>query len=367
MAKSLDDIQDLDELDYGENPNYDDPDYQPQTKSWIDYSQTYPSEDPDTDPNDYQDPDESGDSGKTSLEIFLESKGINPMAIKFTTEEGTEEIKSFDDLTPEEQLDILTYNNESHDFKDDEISLINEMRGSNMSARDYVEAIRQQAVIDYQNSLTPVEESIIDNFTDEELFIADLKDRITDLTETEAAEALSLEKQNETLFKKKMDSLRETYKTRESVMMEQRKQEEAEEAKKQFEEYESMIVKTIENNNIITAGEGSFELSPDDMDDVASFILDTDANGVRHIARAVNDPASLVKMAWFALKGQQALNDLDAYYRQVIAETSKTNYEKGYEDAKGGKSNAKSYVKKPEVKSSTPASKKKLLTLDDIS
>ena len=69
-----------------------------------------------------------------------------------------------------------------------------------------------------------------------------------------------------------------------------------------------MIVDTIQNNNSIDLGDTSLELSEDDMNEIASFILDSDSAGVRYIAKALNDPKMLVEMAWWALKGHDALN-----------------------------------------------------------
>jgi len=46
------------------------------------------------------------------------------------------------------------------------------------------------------------------------------------------------------------------------------------------------------------------------MNEIASFILDTDSAGVRYIAKALNDPKTLVEMAWWTLKGHDALNQI---------------------------------------------------------
>ena len=69
----------------------------------------------------------------------------------------------------------------------------------------------------------------------------------------------------------------------------------------------------------------------------SEFIFCVYATGTRYLARALNDPTILAKMAWFALKGEEALDSLSSYYKNQIEQYSKDNYKKGFEDGKNGK------------------------------
>ena len=102
----------------------------------------------------------------------------------------------------------------------------------------------------------------------------------------------------------------------------------------------------------------------DDKEEIASFILDTDGAGVRYIAKTLNDPNELVKMVWYKLKGEEAFNQISEYYKQEIAKASRTNYTKGYEDAKAGRSanSSKTVVRKP----ASYTNKKKPLSIDEL-
>ncbi|GMO69426.1 MAG: hypothetical protein Nk1A_8500 [Endomicrobiia bacterium] len=53
-------------------------------------------------------------------------------------------------------------------------------------------------------------------------------------------------------------------------------------------------------------------------------------------------------MAWFYLKGEEAINQMASYYETQIKEYSKNNYDKGYEDGKNGVTHR--VVTKPKTK-----------------
>ena len=110
-------------------------------------------------------------------------------------------------------------------------------------------------------------------------------------------------------------------------------------------------------------GDSQLSLTVDDKNELASFILDADATGVRHFHKALNDPSTVVKMAWYALKGEEAFAQVSDYYRQEISKAARYNYAKGYEDAKRGHvaDSAKVVVKKSSGKKGS-----KPLTINDI-
>jgi hypothetical protein len=300
---------------------------------------------------------------------LLKDKGINPEAIKFENEAGEIEEKSFNELSREEQLQILNYDESDDDFglAEDEVSLINELRASNLRADEYKKYIAQQAIQEYLDSNqedTPVYE--IDSIPDDELYLIDLKAKVPELTEEDASTELELAKQNEALYQKKVQGIRNEYKKKEELLAQQEEEEQRLAAEKAAQEFEDTIVAAIQENDTIDLGESSLTLSEDDMNEIASFILDSDVAGVRHIAKALNDPKTLVGMVWYALKGQEAFSQITDYYKQKITEASKYNYNKGFEDAKGGKAPnaAKTVVKKTAGSTAAPA--KKVITIDDL-
>lgn len=316
--------------------------------------------------DDYQEDDtveEEPQDEEDVISAFLRSKGINPNSIKFTDEEGKQEERRFADLSAEEQLQILQYNelDDNYGLTNEETQFINGLRSNNLSVQDYNNYIAKQAVENYLKSNTQSQYQV-DSITDDELYIIDLKARIPELSDDEVLAELDNAKANEELFAKKVQSIRDDYKQKEDLIEQQEEQLRQQEAAQQAQQFEQVIINTIQNNDSIDLGDSQLALSVDDKNEIASFILDEDATGVRYISRALDDPATLVKMVWYALKGDEAFSKISDYYKSKISEAAKYNYNKGYEDAKSGKAAnlAKSIVRKPAKSTNKP------LTINDI-
>lgn len=297
-------------------------------------------------PGDYTEPSnvipDTSPVGENDLVTsLLRSKNINPDSVKLQNEKGDIEEVKFGDLSLEEQLDILSYHDvpEAPEFSSDELDFITKLRQDKLTVQDFIEGNKRRAIEEYISSYSATQEPQyqIDTMSDEELFIADLKARIPELTETEATEALSLEKQNEGLFNKKIQGIRTEYKKIEDRREQDQVMAEQERAEAEANEFRDSILEAIESNNQIDLGESSLSMSDEDMDDIASFILEEDSTGTRYIARALSDPKTLVEMVWYALKGKEALGQISEYYKGKISEVAKYNYQKGFQDSKGGK------------------------------
>lgn len=317
----------MDELNELDNVDFFDEDYLLEDEPPKDQISEEVTEEPQGDQQDDQPTDDI-------LTAFLQSKGINPNSVKMQNEDGDTEEINFNDLSREEQLQILNYNpansndQEPEDLglAEDEEKLLGILRNNNMTVQDYLNAYRRHVIEEYQaqNPVQQEERFDVDQYSDEELFIADLKDKVPDLTEEEAVQELELQQQNPDLFKKKVDGLRKSYQDREKQIREYEEQQAQAAQAQQAKEFESVIVDTIQRNNSIDLGDTSLELSEDDMNEIASFILDSDPAGVRYIAKALNDPKMLVEMAWWALKGHDALNQVTQYYKKQITEARRS-------------------------------------------
>jgi len=104
------------------------------------------------------------------------------------------------------------------------------------------------------------------------------------------------------------------------------------------------------------------ELDDDDKYELAQFILGQDASGVSNLGKALNDPETLVKVAWFALKGADAIDGITDYFKNEIANVRESAYKKGLEDAK-----TKITKPAPRVVTTKPTTKtKKYVSIDDL-
>lgn len=292
----------------------------------------------------------SRDNEDDILSSLLKSKGINPDSVKFENERGELEERNFFDLPKDEQLELLKYDksNDEYSLDDSEISLINELRTGNLTPNEYKQYLQQKAIQDYLQSSgeEPQMNTTIDSLSNEELFLADLKSKIPDITDEEALAKLDSEKLNEDLFTKEVGGLREHYRQMEQAQIEAEQQETARQRQQEEQEFANTIIDAIGNNSSIDIGDTILDLSDTEKNEIASFILESDAAGVRHIAKALNDPQTLVGMSWYALHGQEAFHQLSDYYRQKISEAAKNNYSKGWNDAKNGRNPSKTIVRK---------------------
>jgi len=83
-----------------------------------------------------------------------------------------------------------------------------------MTPSEYLQSIAGEHV-----EVTP--QYKIDDLSDDEVYLLDLESRIGELTDEEAAQALSNAKQNEDFFKKQIEGIRKEYKEREDFKTQQ--------------------------------------------------------------------------------------------------------------------------------------------------
>jgi len=312
-----------------------------------------------------------GDGDEDVLSSYLRSMGIDPNNIQVDDENGNPSYSSFNSLSRTEQLDLLQSlsggsgeSNNDYDLDDDEIDLINSIRRSKMSIEDFVTTIQNRAVQNYVNSGGGQQYYDIDQLTDDDLFISDYKNRVPDATEDEVVAALNAAKTNPQSYERMMDGLRDTYKKQEEAIYQQRLQESEDRTKRQQQEYEGLIVDTLNGMSNMKLGDLDAQLSDEDKEDIASAILDSDATGTRYLVGLINDPETLSKMVWYALKGDEAINQMQRYYKNEINNRQQAAYQKGFEDAKNGK--GMSYVVKKPVSKPSRGQFKDIPTLDDL-
>lgn len=294
---------------------------------------------------------------------LLKRQGIeDPNQISFEKEDGSIEKLKWDDLSLEEQLNILNQKPENDDLPpvNDEIgediqSLAKELKDNNMSVDDFINYIKDQGIQGYQASLQPHYE--VDNITDDDLFKIDLKNRIPDITPEQLETALEQAKSNEELYNKQVNGIREEYKQFEEEQNAQNEAITVEEQQQQYNEFANAITQTIDSLDNVNGID--IELEDEDKYELAQFILGQDAAGVSNFGKALNDPETFVKVAWFALKGADAIDSITDYFKNEITKVRESSYQEGLEDA-GSKKN------KPRVVTTKTQEQKKYISIDDL-
>lgn len=303
---------------------------------------------------------ETNDEQTTVIEDFLKSRGIDdPSKIRFEDENGNIEERDWNTLSKEEQFNILNTPLSSSEeepidnqLSDEEIDLLNQIRQSNLSPSEYIKQIQGQPA-------EPVYK--IDDLSDDEIYLLDLEDRVGELSDDDAAQALAIAKQNEQLFQKQVEGIRKEYKEREddqAKMEEAQKQQEEQEV---YDQFKNSIIDSIKDFNNI----GSFDLNfnDDDRNELAQFMLDKDETGNNYLWQALQEPETLVKAAWFILNGEEAFESISDYFTSQIKQVAETQYKKGLED---GKNNGKPTQNKPKVLIKQPDKSRSYKSIEDL-
>ena len=370
-----DELMNIDQLDFDEEEFQEQPQTAEEeifgaqsnfTKDWMggDYHSTSSSDD-DTQEEDNKDDHESGEE-EDILTYLLKEKGIkDPSQIKFEGENGELETRDWNDLSLEEQYNILNTPNDTSDtdLDDQEIQLINQLRLRGITPSEFIQMTKNQGAQEYASTLTPEQSYVVDDFNDDELFIYDMKARVPDMTEEELAASLEAAQANPQAFEKQIAGLREEYKRLEEEEIQQQQAINYEEQQQQFAEFQNNVYNAI--GSIEDIG-GSIELEDEDKDLLAEFILGRDNAGISYLGKALNDPETLVKMSWFALRGEEALDDIQNYYAEQIKIARQTGYNEGLAAAGGEKSPKVAVRKQNKPAKLTAFKQNEISSIDDL-
>ena len=276
---------------------------------------------------------QSNDDGSV-INDLLAANGISDASkIKFEEDDGTITERNWNDLTKEEKLGILgstgiSGNGESGDdvvdFSQEEIDFIQKIRSSAQSPTDYVDSLIRQTA----GNQAPQYE--IDGISDDELFVLDALDRYGEenVTDEQLQSLLENAKSDTELYTKTIESLRAQYKQREDELKLQEQQQSEARQEQEFQAFSNSILNEIQSLKEV-AGQ-DIELSLDDMNELANYILTRDEEGNSEFGKAMNDPKLFTQMAFWALKGNDIMNEISSQIKMA--------YEKGVEAGKGGQS-----------------------------
>lgn len=251
----------------------------------------------------------------------LRIKGISdPSKIKFEDETGAIIERSWDTLTREEQLNILAGEDQTDnvDLDDSEIELLNAIRSSGMSINDYLNQFKQV------QEVTPSYK--IDELSDEDVYALDLLEKIgaENITDEELTEAVNKAKENETLFAKTVEGLRKEYIRLQQDEEAQLANEQAAQQQQAYQQFATSIQEQIYGLNSF-AGQ-QLELSQQDAEELAAFMLDLDDDGMSAFGKSLQDPKLFTKAAFWLLNEDQIIEELSKQMQD--------NYKRGYEAAK---------------------------------
>lgn len=266
---------------------------------------------------------------------LLKARGIEDKSkIKFENDEGEIEEVNWDTLDTQTRLNILNSStrNENINLDDSEMQLINTIRQSQLNPSEYIQYIQKKGIDDYlQNNANNTISYKVDDLSDEELFVSDLIARIG-ITEEEAYEALDRAKANEALFNKQIKAIRTEYKSSEEEAIRYNEFKEQQKAQEQYNRFAQNVQDQISDFTEFAGCD--LNMNNEDMQELYDFITGFDPAGNSYFGKALNDPPTLVRMAWFALNGEKMIQDINEYYKKEIANVRKESYNKGLQKIK---------------------------------
>lgn len=316
-------------------------------------------ENPINEPSGYQQ-QESNDDDDSFMSDFLRSKGIDdPSRIKFEDENNNIIERNWNDLTREEQINILNtplqpQHEDNNDLSDEEVTLLTQIRQSGLTPSQYLQQIQGEQVVQEPTYK-------IDDLSDDEVYILDLESRVGELSDDDAAQALSVAKQNEDLFNKQVEGIRKEYKDREDYNTQQEQAQLEQQQQEAYYQYQDAVINAINNFNSIGNLDLNFEDS--DKEELAEFMLSPDEAGNNYLYRALQDPETLVKAAWFILNGDEAFDSITDYFTNQIKLVSENQYRKGYEEGKKGTSPSRPTVV---IQNNKQNQRRQFNTIDDL-
>lgn len=231
------------------------------------------------------------------INVFLNQYGLKNGMITYENEDGTTEEVSFNSLDNNEKLNILK-ELASPNLTEDEINTINYLRSNNATIQDVIDYYSNKAVQDYINQNGEISKKYkVDDYTDDEIYIADLKSKYN-MTEEDIKAELELAKENESLFNKKVNAIRERYKQQE----EQEAQDKLKSDEEKFTNFKNSIENGLNEFNAISMDYKNKEsdylqIENSEKENIYKYILDQDENGMTQFFKDLNDPKKMIELA----------------------------------------------------------------------
>lgn len=267
--------------------------------------------------------DDNENDNEDFLGKFLKDYGLVDKKVTYQNEDGSTEEVAFDDLDPGEKLNILRQLT-TPNLSKDEIGAINYMRKNNATMKDIADYFYEKGKVEgkenYIKENGPIQKNYtVDEYTDDELYVADLKSKYQNMTDEEIQIELDTAKENEELFKKKIETIRNQYK----LMEDKEAQEIKLEKENQYNDFKNAIKNQLTNFNEVSMNyrdvkSDSLQIENEEKDEIFKYILDQDENGATQFFKDLNNPEKLVEMAWFSLYGKDAISDISTYWKSQL-------------------------------------------------
>lgn len=250
----------------------------------------------------------------TVIDRFLRDRGIaDPTKLKFENEYGHLEDVNFYDLSEDEQLSILNEFANETGLTEEESSVINYMRQHNVGFQQILDNYANQKVQAYAAQNPIARDYQVDEYDDDELFVADLKMKYPNFTDNELLDKLDAAKINEDLYNKEIAELRAYYKQMEDAQIAEQEQI----RQSEMQAFENNVADVLNRLHEVPLDPSdvncdALTIEDSDKDLITSYLFDTDANGQSQLVKDLSDPVALVELAFFRTQ-RNLLTDMANY------------------------------------------------------
>ena len=301
-------------------------------------------------------PAEAEEVEDDAITAFLKTKGIaDPTKIQFENESGEIEDVDFNSLSREEQLTMLQELT-APDLSEHEVGVINYLRQNKVTFDQVIDYFANQRLEEYLNAHPEdvhQQSYTIDDYSDDELYLADMKSKYPSFSDEELLSKLNIAKSDEDLFKKEVDVLRESYRAQEDQMLKDAELAE----QQQYEDLQNNLLQAVSNFNEIsldTADVNSDSLVIEDADkhQMLAYLLNQDKDGKSQFVKDIENPATLIELAWYRTQGRNVIDGISQYWKDVLKSERKkiASLEKQLENTKSNKT----VIASKETKTNSP-------------
>lgn len=256
---------------------------------------------------------------------YLRMHGIaDSSKIQMQNDDGNIEEVDFDSLSEEEKLNIFKDLSDPG-YSDYEKSVIDYLRRNNATLDDVAAYFKQQGINEYLSEHPEdVHQRVysIDEYTDDEVYLADLHNKYPNFTDEELYAKLDAAKVNEDLFNKEVTSIRETQKAYEEEQEQQaRAMEEQSYQELQYNLQNAMrnFVQIDLDPDDTSADALSLDVSDDDRNLIMRYLLEKGKDGKSQLVRDLEDPQALIELAYYRTKERDNLTNLTRYWKNELA------------------------------------------------
>lgn len=264
--------------------------------------------------------DFSSNDNSSYEDMLLKAKGIDRHNIQIYNEAGELEYADFNDLSDEDKAALLAQETPYESpISDEELETINFLRQNGLTLQDFANLQRQQALAEAQQNVP--QQTDIDKYSDEEVIAYDFINRFGDsMTDEEIDAEIERLKEDEEAFAKRVNLLRQSYKTSELAALEKQQKEQQEQQKQMEQEFINSYVYSAQDLNDIQG----VTLEDNDKEELLDFVLTKDAAGRTGLSKALDDPNAVLRMAWYLLHGEETFDATIDYYKNQITQSRRS-------------------------------------------